>query len=70
MRNDKLIEMGRREIKETDKALERARKVVQETITIGAEASPYLLQDLPPLMLLHPPPSPALLFSPPLGCIH
>ena len=33
--------MGRRDIKETDKALERARKVVEETITIGTEASPH-----------------------------
>lgn len=37
MRNETLIEMGRKDIKDTDEALERARRVVEDTIQIGAQ---------------------------------
>jgi hypothetical protein len=35
--NQQLIEMGTKEIAETDRALERARQVVEDTIQIGAQ---------------------------------
>lgn len=47
MSNQQLIEMGNKEIAETDKALERARQVVEDTIQIGAQVrsgTPGLLQ--------------------------
>lgn len=40
--NQQLIEMGTKEIAETDRALERARQVVEDTIQIGAQTAATL----------------------------
>eukprot|EP00951_Prasinocladus_malaysianus_P003167 scaffold22536_cov18-Prasinocladus_malaysianus.AAC.1 len=37
MSNKQLIEMGRRDIKEIDEGLDRARRVVEDTINVGAQ---------------------------------